>query len=256
MPEIIVEGLTAGYNAEIVIRNLSFNYRGPGIIQILGPNGAGKSTLIRAILGLIKPVTGKVVVNGEDVTGNPGKAGKYIGYVPQITTGLVGFYPMTLKELVLCCLMMKRRWPRIKPSRDEIERVEEVLKIVGLSEDVWNKSFWELSGGQRQRGFIARALVHDPEILVMDEPFSNVDPIGKIELARKIGEISKHKLIIVTSHDPMLLLPYTRAVLLVNREVYVYGKPEEVLTKEMASKIYGEALIEVRHHVHIIDSHA
>ncbi len=254
-PCIRVEDVAVGYGGERILDNLSFEYLGTGIIQILGPNGAGKTTLLKTILGLIKPWRGRVVINGEDVTGKPDRAGKYIGYTPQLSLHRI-YYPVTLRELVECCLVMKRKWPRLVLRREEKERVTRVLEQVGLPRESWDKDFNKLSGGQKQRGLIARALVWDPLILVLDEPFSNVDPTGKIELAELIAGFSRDKLVIVTSHDPMLLLKHTSRILLINRNVYVYGKPDEVLIPEIAEKIYGHAVIRVREHIHILDSHA
>ncbi|ADI31569.1 metal ABC transporter ATP-binding protein [Staphylothermus hellenicus] len=255
MVSITVENLTAGYGKYIVLKNLSFKHEGPGLIQVLGPNGAGKTTLLRTILGLIKPMEGRITINGEDVTGNPSRVGKYVGYVPQ-TTGLSEpDYPLTVMELIECCYVLRKPWPRMLVKSREKERIMKILEMVGLPREVWDKNFWDLSGGQKQRGYLARALVHDPLILLMDEPFSNIDPNGRVDLAELIGKLSRNKLVIATSHDPMLLLKYTTKILLVNRETYVYGSPEEVLRKDIAEKIYGKAVLEVREHIHIIDSH-
>ncbi len=255
-PMIRVENITVMRNGEVIIRDVSFEYKGAGIIQILGPNGAGKTTLLKTILGLIKPVRGRIYINNVDVTGNPRLAGRYIGYTPQLTFYELSRYPITLRELVECCLIMKKKWPRLRISREDKKKVEEALKLVGLPVEKWDKNFHELSGGEKQRGLIARGIVWDPEILLLDEPFSNIDPSGRVELARKIGELARRKLVLVTSHDPMLLLKYTKRILLINRGVYVYGRPSEVLEKDIASKIYGSAIIEVQKHIHILDSHA
>ncbi len=255
MISVRIENLTAGYNGLPVIKNVSFEYRGYGIIQVLGPNGAGKTTLLRAILGLIRPLSGHVYINGEDVTGKPERVGKYAGYVPQSTNIQETYYPITLRELVECCYLMKRGWPRIRIDSGGKNIVEKALDMAGLPREIWDKRFWDLSGGQKQRGYIARALVGNPEILLMDEPFSNIDPSGRVELAERIGHISRSKLMIITSHDPMLLLKYTSKILMINRDVYIYGDPEEVLRKEVAEKIYGKAIIKVREHLHILDSH-
>ena len=252
---IFVNNVTVSYGGEIILEKLSFSFDGPGLLQILGPNGAGKSTLLRTIIGLIKPIEGNIIINNEDVTGDPRRAGKYVGYVPQVTQIQETYYPVTLKELVECCYILRKKWPRLNISKDEERVIEDTLLFVGLPKSIWNKCFWDLSGGQKQRGYIARALVSNPDILLMDEPFSNIDPSGKMDLAERIGELSKRKLIIVTSHDPMLLLKYTKKILLLNRRTYIYGDPEDVLSKDAAEKIYGKAFIEVKEHLHIIDSH-
>ncbi len=254
LPRIELIDVTTGYNGEPLIRDLNIVIENYGVVQILGPNGAGKTTLIRTILGLIRPIKGKIIINKEDVTGDPGKAGKYAGYVPQITHAPGSRFPITVWEMVECCLLMREKWPRI-PRKKHRERVAKVLKSVGLDEKYWHRNFWELSGGQRQRGFIARALVTDPPIIVMDEPLSSIDPAGRAELARRIGEMGHDHLLIITSHDPMLLLPYTNYIIMVNKGVYIAGPPNEVLTIENTRKIYGEAAIPVMKHVHIADSH-
>lgn len=255
-PSLRVEDLSVGYSGELVLKDLSFSFHGPGLLQILGPNGAGKTTLIKTILGLLRPVKGRIMINGEDVTGKPSLAGKYIGYTPQLSFLEAYNYPITLWEVVEYCLLLRKKWPRMRAGKRDRRRIEEVLGLVGLPRETWSKRFIELSGGQKQRGLVARALVSDPEILVLDEPFSSVDPQGRVDLARIIGELSREKLIIVTSHDPTLLLKYTKKILMVNKWVYVYGDPDEVLSTEQAGKIYGSGIIEVRKHVHILDSHA
>ncbi len=254
-PVIKIVGLTVGYGEEVILENVNLEFRGPGLVQILGPNGAGKTTLLRTILGLIKPLKGRIYINGIDVTGSPGKAGSNIGYVPQLFITGHNPYPVTAWEFVESSLLLHKRWPRLFITLEDRHRIEYILGRVGLPGEAWHKSLWNLSGGQRQRVLIARALIHDPGILVMDEPLSAVDPAGRAELARLIGELAKEKLVVVTSHDPMLLLKYTNIVVLLNRRLYMYGRPEEVLTLENTRRIYGEAAIPVREHVHISDAH-
>ncbi len=256
MPSIRFDNVTVDLGGERILRNLNFEYKGRGIIQILGPNGAGKTTLLKTMLGLIKPVRGRIYINGVDVTGQPGLAGKYIGYTPQLTLYQLSKYPITLWELVECCLAMRSRWPRIRIGRDKYGMVEKALEFVGLPREKWHRNFHELSGGEKQRGLIARSIVWDPEIIVLDEPFSNIDPAGRVELAKRIARLARRKLVVITSHDPMLLLQYTERILLINRTNYAFGRPGEVLRKDIMGKIYGSAIIEVEKHIHIIDSHA
>jgi len=255
--EIAVENLTAGYGDEVIIENISFKIKGPALVQILGPNGAGKTTLLKAILGLIQPMQGRVVINGVDVTGRPEKAGLFVGYVPQLAIAEFSKYPITAWELVESSLLMhKKKWPRLFTRIEDRRRVEEALTTVGLPREFWKENIWHLSGGQRQRVLIARALVHDPPILVMDEPFSAVDPAGRIDLVQVIAELSKRKLVISTCHDPELLLSYTNTIILLNRKVFKIGKPEELLRIEEMKEIYGEAAILMHNHIHICDFHA
>ncbi len=254
---LAIEKLTVGYNGYPVIKDIDFSIKGPALLQILGPNGAGKTTLLKAVLGLLKPLYGRVIVNGSDVTGKPWRAGKYFGYVPQLFTTSTTMYPVTAWELVENTYMLyRKRWPRLFPEKNVRRRVAEVLRAVGLPRDAWYRSFWRLSGGQRQRVLIACALVHDPPILLMDEPLSAVDPAGKVEIARLIGCLKETKLVIVTSHDPMLLLDYTDHIMLINREKYRIGRPEEILVPSVMEEFYGEAVVPVKDHLHICDYHA
>ncbi len=251
---IELRGVTVGYGGEPVLRGVRLVLRGPGLVQILGPNGAGKTTLLKTMLGLIKPMEGRVFINGEDVTGRPERAGRHVGYVPQLAAAARSF-PITAWELVETeCLLRCARWPRL-PFDELRGRVQKVLERVGLPREAWRMPLWSLSGGQRQRVLIARALVHDPEILVMDEPLSAVDPVGKAELASLVGRLGSRHLVVVTSHDPMLLLPYTTMVVLVNRGIVAAGEPGEVLRPEVLSKVYGGAVIHVQEHYHIADEH-
>jgi zinc/manganese transport system ATP-binding protein len=133
--------------------------------------------------------------------------------------------------------------------------VEASLRAVGLQPDAWFKPLRSLSGGQRQRAFIARALVHDPPILLMDEPFSAVDPRGRVELAELIASLARSRLVVVTSHDPMLLLEYTDLIVLVNRRLVAVGDPHTVLREDVLAEVYGAAILRVRDHVHISDEH-
>lgn len=254
-PTVSIEELTISYGSNLAVEDVTLRFEGPGLVLILGPNGAGKTTLLKAILGLLSPVKGRVLVNGVDVSGRPDKAGRYVGYVPQLF--LAGSrYPVTPWELVESSLLLyRRRWPRVFAGVKDRESIAGTLKLVGLHEDSWFKSLWSLSGGQRQRVLIARALVHNPPILVLDEPLSAVDPAGKVSLARFISKLSSAKLVIVTSHDPTLFLPYTKTVVLLNKRVYGAGRPEEVLTLENARLVYGDAAVLVREYVHISNGH-
>lgn len=255
LTSLIIENISVSYGYEIVLKNLYLEINKPGLIQILGPNGAGKTTLLKTITGFIKPLNGRVFINNIDVTGKPELAGKFIGYVPQLTSSFNTYYPITLYELVTCCYIITNKWPRVIINNSFREKIEKTLVDLGLNRDKWFKKISELSGGEIQRGFLARAIVRNPNILLLDEPFSNIDPHGRVEFAEKIANLRENKLVVVTTHDPSLLLPYTDYVLLINRYIYFYGKPSSVLKKDFLEKIYGRGFIEHTEHVHIVDSH-
>ncbi len=253
-PTVRVEGVTVSYKGEPAVEDATFQLNGPGLVQLLGPNGAGKTTLLRTIAGLVKPDKGRVLVNGVEVTGNPVAAGRWVGIIPQ-RPPISQVNPMTVYEFVETRLLLKRRWPRLRSGGEVRARVERLLATVGLPREAWGKRLWELSGGMLMRTFIARTLAAEPEILLMDEPLAPVDPAGKVRLARLIVELARERLVIVTSHDPELLLPYTKTIVLVNRRVIASGAPGEVLTAENLRRVYGEGFIESGGHLHILDEH-
>ncbi|MEZ0393611.1 MAG: metal ABC transporter ATP-binding protein [Desulfurococcaceae archaeon] len=253
MTELRVEGLDVVRGGVEVIKGLSFVARGPGLVQVLGPNGVGKTTLLLTILGSIVPKSGRILLDGRDVTGNPRALKNLVGYVPQIPDKSFFEVPLTAWELVDCCARLRRNWPRT--FRGRREEVEGVLKLVGLPPEAWHMSLRELSGGQVQRVMVARALVGSPRVLLLDEPFSNIDPHGRRMLAELLAELSRSRLIIATSHDPAIMLEWTDYVLLMGRGFYAYGKPEEVLRTEVLSKVYGGSVVEFGEHAHVFDFH-
>ncbi len=255
-PSIEARGLTVALQSNVVLEDLSFSHRGQGLVQVLGPNGAGKSTLLKTIAGVIRPLRGRVLVNGSDVTGNPRLAGQYIGYLPQEAGEAYSGLPLTAWEIVESEALLRRgSWPRIGLGDGGRSRlVAQLLSLVGLRREAWHRRFDRLSGGEKQRVLLARALVHDPPVLLLDEPLAPIDPVGRASMARLIGGLSRDKLVLVTSHDPGLLMEYTMAVLLLNRTVYFYGAPDEVLRLESLRAIYGESVQSVGDHLHIGDT--
>ncbi|MEM3142640.1 MAG: ATP-binding cassette domain-containing protein, partial [Zestosphaera sp.] len=185
--------LTIGY-AKPIVDGINAVFREKTLTQIIGANGSGKTTLIKTLVGILKPLKGSIFLYEEDVTGSPERIGRYVGYVPQIFTPSYFPYPVSVEELIESSyLLYRRKWPRTLSSSDVKKRVEEVLDLVELDKSVKNKSFWELSGGQRQRVLIARALIHEPKILILDEPFSSVDPAGRVSLALMMIKLLKSR---------------------------------------------------------------
>lgn len=245
--------LAVSRNGALVIDGLSARFEGPGLYQIIGPNGAGKTTLLLAILGLVKPHRGRVLLDGVDVTGNPGALYGRVGYMPQLADSRIFETPITPWELVDCCARLYSKWPRLGRSRREL--VERALREAGIPEELWHIRVGELSGGMRQRVLLARALVPDPPILLLDEPEANIDPSGRFLLAEHLGKISSKKLVLVTSHDPALFLKWTKGILAINKRVYAFGSPERVLAPDVLTKIYGLGWVAVEKHAHVYDSH-
>lgn len=223
----------------IALDGVSFEVRGPGLIQILGPNGAGKSTLLKVITGLVKPSSGRVYINGLDLAMFNKLNDRYLSYVPQ-TNQPPRDSPLTVWEFIETAATIKKlRWPRLFTSSVK-SSVVRCLENVGLSREEWGKRLRDLSGGLFQRVLVAKALISDPAIVLLDEPLASVDPDGRVSLARLLGSIAKSKLVIVTSHDPNPLIDYTNVVILLNKRVIAMGDPLETLRLYSPRVLYPE----------------
>ncbi|MEB3806465.1 MAG: metal ABC transporter ATP-binding protein [Desulfurococcales archaeon] len=241
-------------DGETILEDVNMRLEGPGLVQLLGPNGAGKTTLLRVIAGLLKPTRGDVIVCGENVTGRPELAGRCIGYVPQ-RPPISRYNPMTVGDFLATRMLLGGKWPRIRPTGSLLRHARGIMEIVGVDPRLQDRRLWELSGGQLMRVFIARTLLHEPEILLLDEPLAPVDPSGKAEIAKLLADLARDKLVIVTSHDPILLMEHTRTLILLNRRIHGIGAPSEIFRQEVLARVYGGAVVEVGRHIHIVDEH-
>ncbi len=240
-----VEGLRVRYGDEVIFEGESFELSGPGLILIIGPNGAGKTTLMRSLLGLVR-IDGRVFINGVDVTGRPERAGRFVGYVPQMGPQDLTV-PISVIELLSSSLALR------KLSKGS-EHLREIVDLLGLRE-ILNLPLSSLSGGQRQRVLLARALAPDPPILMMDEPISSIDPAGRETIIDLILDLSKEKLVILSSHDPALFANQAKGVMALNRRIVSMGPPEEVLNEKVMREVYGRSLILIERCLHVVDYH-
>lgn len=248
---ISVEDVTLRYDSVLVISGLSFRFDGPGLLQVIGPNGSGKTTLLKALAGILPIYGGKALVCGRD----PRRASElgFIGYVPQFSASQLANVPITAMEIVLMDIIL--RSPRLRFRGSEVEeKAARALMQVGVPEAYWHKRFSELSGGLRQRVLIARAILGDPPILFLDEPLASVDPAGRHELACLIGGLSAKKTIVVTSHDPVIFLGWTKRILVLGYNKYLFGTPGEVLDEKRLESFYGSSVLRLGEHVHIYDA--
>jgi len=181
LSKIVSKNLSFSYGNNKVLQDINFTIEKNQIITIIGPNGGGKTTLLKLIAGLLTPEKGEILINGKPPKLNYGK----IGYVPQ-HSHFDNKYPITVFEVVLSGLIKSIGFY----SKADKLKTEEMIKYVGL-ESVKNNSFNSLSGGQSQRMLIARALVADADILLMDEPTSNIDSTNEKSLTTFIKNITK-----------------------------------------------------------------
>ncbi|OYT33831.1 ABC transporter ATP-binding protein [Archaeoglobales archaeon ex4484_92] len=222
------------YNSILVLEDLSFKIEEREFVAVLGPNGAGKSTLLKLMLGLLKPKSGRIKVFGYDPRINKDKILRMTGYLPQ-RENLSYDIPLTVYQVVTMPL-------RATGRKVEKEKVLELLSIVGM-EDKTEMLFNELSGGQQQRVMIARALLHEPKLLLLDEPFSGVDVPSQEKIIEVLESLAKKGVTIVAVvHNINPLLHHISKIMLLNRKLIAYGKPNDVLIDDYISETYGRSI--------------
>jgi iron complex transport system ATP-binding protein len=233
-----LDNVSLGYGKQTVLRNISFEARPGEMLGIIGPNGSGKSTLIRGITRLIQPGSGKIFLDGSDISSiNRQKLAQLVAVVPQNPTLPE---PFTALEVVLM-----GRTPHLGLLRYEGKKDLAIVKVVMEATQTLafaERRVGELSGGERQRLTIARALAQEPKIMLMDEPTANLDinyQIETLDLARQLCR--KQKLIVVvTLHDLNLASQYCdRLVVLSNGTVYCQGIPQAVINAKTIKDVYG-----------------
>jgi osmoprotectant transport system ATP-binding protein len=214
------------YGAGFVLENFNLTVPKERIVTIIGPSGCGKTTILKMINRLIEPEGGQILLEGSDIGElDPVQLRRNIGYVIQ----QIGLFPhMTIEENISIV-------PRLKgEAKGQLkERTEELLSLVGLEPEAYRKRYpHELSGGQQQRIGVARALAANPSIVLMDEPFSALDPISRIQLQKELIKLNEHvkKTIVFVTHDIDEALKIAdRIVLLKDGQVVQTGTPEELL---------------------------
>lgn len=226
--EIRLEGLTKEYpNGTVAVAELTLSVPAGQLVTLVGPSGCGKSTILRMINRLAEPTGGQIFLDDEDITrADPVTLRRRIGYAIQD----VGLFPHQTVRQNVATVPKLLRWPAARVA----ERVEELLDLVGLPDDQYGRRYPdELSGGQRQRVGVARSLAADPVVLLMDEPFSAVDPIarGRLqeEFLRLQGEVGKTTVFVTHDVDEAVRLGDRIAVLSEGGKLEQYAPPAEIL---------------------------
>jgi len=224
---IEINDLSFSYDKTDVLQNINFTINTKEFIAIIGPNGGGKSTLLKLILGLLEPRKGNILIHSK-----PSKNFReQIGYMPQQFIQNKTF-PITIAQIVMSGLINKKNI-FFSYSKDEKQKALNALDMVGLK-DFSDKKINMLSGGQIQRVFLARAIVCDPKILILDEPTSNIDPQGEYEIFKLLKEFNKTMTVIVVSHDLSMLMDFATKAIFINKTAIVHEKLN--ITKEQVSK--------------------
>lgn len=234
MSYIHVEDLTVSYGESPVLWDVDVDIEKNSITAIVGPNGAGKSTLLKCILGFVKSISGVIKINDKDLA----DVRKEIAYIPQVSAVNWNF-PIRVKDVVLMGRYASLGWLKWPRKKDK-ELAYQALCEMGM-EEFENRQISQLSGGQKQRVFIARALCHDADLIIMDEPLAGVDQTSEQIIMDKIKELQKAgKTIVCVHHDLHTLKKYFDHVVFINKYVVASGKTEDVLTEENIRKTYHD----------------
>jgi manganese/zinc/iron transport system ATP- binding protein len=232
-PAVEVADLTVAYREKPVLWDVDLTVPKGVLMAIVGPNGAGKTTLIKAVLGLVRPAAGQVLVHGRPYA----EQRRLVAYVPQ--RGTVDWdFPTSVLDVVTMGTYGALGWLR-RPGRAERERALAALEQVRMPEYA-DRQISQLSGGQQQRVFLARALVQDADVYLMDEPFQGVDATTEVEIVRLLQELrARGKTVIVVHHDLQTVAEYFDWVTLLNVRRIASGPVDEVFTDEHLRLAYG-----------------
>lgn len=237
-PVIRIDDLHFAYDEAPVLEDVNLHVEAGEFLGLVGPNGGGKTTLLRVILGLLDPARGRVELLGQ----RPRRGRKRVGYVPQVARFERDF-PISVEETVLLGRLglTSRLWGWSRSDRDAAAKA---LDEAGVA-DLRHRHLATLSGGQLQRTLIARALACEPELLLLDEPTSNVDLRAEEDIFDLLGDLNRRVTVVVVSHDLGFISRYVRRVACLNRRMVCH--PTEELTGDVIAQLYGRAVRAIHH---------
>lgn len=243
-----VKNLSVNYGASNALNAVSFTVNEGDYVGVAGPNGAGKTTLIKAMLGLVSHARGTIEVFGECI--HSFNDWFKIGYLPQSVTTFNPLFPATVAEVVGLGLLSREKFPK-RFSKGDHEKVNASLELLDIK-NLEHKLVSELSGGQQQRVFLARALVASPELLILDEPGTGLDPHARESFFKLLKELNEKKgiTVILITHDLSDLGSKANKLLYIDREVVFYGKFSDYCADDKMSKYFGEYAKHIICHQH------
>lgn len=225
---------SAGYAHAPVLHDVTLTIRETDFMGIVGPSGAGKTTLLRVLLGTLPPIAGSRVTRSD----------LRVAYVPQLETVDWNF-PVTVFECVLMARTEHRLWPW--PAASERRAVDRVLERLGIA-DLAQRHIRDLSGGQQQRMFLARALLREPHLLLLDEPTSGVDVNTRHDVLHLLGDLHAEGMaIVLTTHDLNGMAAHLPELVCINGHVVAQGSPQEVIAPDVLEETFGARLEVLQH---------
>jgi ABC-type Mn2+/Zn2+ transport system ATPase subunit len=234
-----VKGLRAGYGRRLVLEDVSFAVDRGELVAVVGPNGSGKSTLLKVLAGLLRPWAGSVAILGEP----PGRRPLQVAYLPQ-AEAVDWSFPVSVRDVVLMGRYRHAGWLR-PTSQADAAAADRALEQVGMRA-LAHRQVGELSGGQQRRAFLARALAQNPELYLLDEPVTGVDPATEDELMAILAEeCQQGKTVLASTHDLAGVAEHFGRLLSLNRTLVADGPAALVRDASVLRATYGGHLLEV-----------
>lgn len=240
IPLAVLESLYVGYESTIALQDVNLEICQGEFIGIVGPSGSGKTTLLRAILGQVRKFSGSM-----NLIPRPGRDEVRVGYVPQVD--IVDWnFPITVEQVVMLGRWREMGWRPWANRRDK-QLMHELLDRLNIGH-LAKRHIRKLSGGQQQRTFLARALIGDPDLLLLDEPTSGVDIKTRHEVMHLLGELNRAgTTIMMTTHDLNAVATHLPRLICVGEgEIVADGPPEAILTPEILRRTYGAEMLVMR----------
>ena len=212
-PIIEIKNLSAGYDGRTVLRDVNLTVYDRDFLGIIGPNGGGKTTLIKCILGLLKPTAGEIAYHTANSRPSSSSSQVTMGYLPQYNS-IDRKFPITVEEVILSGLSSKKSLVS-RFTAEHKEKARQVIARMGL-EGLEERAIGALSGGQLQRALLGRAIISDPQVVILDEPSTYIDKRFEARLYQLLAEINKDCAIILVSHDIGTVLQQVKSIACVN----------------------------------------